>query len=292
MIFTRALREWVCLLSLDVSGDTTKRLLGWITQEPAILSASEVRSLTRQHGAQLRAAEAAEVEELLAHPQRLAEARPQLVTAQTKRRKAAWPKELTAAVEAALAKEPSLPPEGVVAADWERVLEARRAEKEARDAEALRRLGPGIAPDQIVVGADEVLVRKPKKGEFLELRTARVETASGYRYVSGRKGEGFLSLLWVLLLVCGARSALVTRVSDGAYWIREESPGAVCGVGAMGIRVGLAASLEAVPGVDEPDRNGPPDTAAAVPAGNEAAVAGRGGRGAGGTGSVSAADEA
>jgi len=221
MIITRGLREWSCLLSLDVSGQTTQRLLGWITQEKAILCASEVRTLVRQHGAEIRTAEASEVNELLAHPKRLAGARPQLVTSGATRRKAAWPKELTAAVEAALAKEAPQPPEGVSYTDWERVLEARRAEPATRGAEALRRLGPEIAPDQIVVGADEVLVREPQKGKFLELRTARVETAAGYRYVSGRKGAGFLKLLWVLLLLCGAQTALVTLVSDGAQWIRE-----------------------------------------------------------------------
>jgi Uncharacterised protein family (UPF0236) len=221
MIITRCLREWTCLLSLDVSGQTTQRLLGVVTQEPQILSASEVRALVRQHGAEIRAAEAAEVDHLLAHPSLLAGVRPQLVTVETIRRKAAWPKELTAAVEAALAQEQPQPPAGVSPADWERVLEARRAEQEADAAEALRRLGPAIAADQIVVGTDEVLVRAPQKGEFRELRTARVETAGGYRYVSGRKGASFLSLLWVLLLLCGAQTALVTLVSDGAQWIRD-----------------------------------------------------------------------
>lgn len=221
MILTRALQEWTCLLSLDTSGQTTQRLLGWITQEPAILSASEVRALVRQHGTEIRTAEAAEVEQLLAHPRRLAEVRPQWVTAGTKRRKAAWPKELTQAVEAVLAQECPPPPEGISPADWERVLEARRTETEALSAAQMRRLGPEIATDQIVVCTDEVLVREPKKGEFLELRTARVETSVGYRYVSGRKGAGFLERLWVLLLVCGARRCRVTLVSDGAFWIRE-----------------------------------------------------------------------
>jgi hypothetical protein len=221
IILTRALREWTCLLSLDLSGQTTKRLLGVLTQEPQIVSASEVRALVRQHGAEIRAAEGAEVEQLLAHPARLAGARPHLVTGEETRRKAAWPNELTAAVDAALAQEPPQPPRGVSPADWERVLEARRTEKEARSAAALRRLGPTIAPDQILVAPDEVLVRRPQKKKFLELRTARVATAAGYRYVSGREGEGFLKLLWVVVLLCGARGRLVTLVSDGAGWIRE-----------------------------------------------------------------------
>jgi hypothetical protein len=221
MILTRALREWTCLLSLDLSGQTTQRLLGVVTQEPEIVSASEVRSLVCQHGAEIRAAEAAEVEQLLAHPARLADAHAHLITGEVTRRKAAWPHELTAAVEAALAQEPPQPPHGVRPADWERVLEVRRSEQATHSASALRRLGPKLAPDQILVAPDEVLVRRPKRKQFLELRTARVATAAGYRYISGREGEGFLKLLWVLLLLCGARRSLVTLVSDGAYWIRE-----------------------------------------------------------------------
>src|SRR5436305_6590062 len=37
MLITRCLREWACLLSLDVGAETTHRLLGWITQEPEIV---------------------------------------------------------------------------------------------------------------------------------------------------------------------------------------------------------------------------------------------------------------
>ena len=34
MVITRCLREWVCLLPLDVGMETTQRLLGRLTQEP------------------------------------------------------------------------------------------------------------------------------------------------------------------------------------------------------------------------------------------------------------------
>jgi hypothetical protein len=219
MVITRCLREWSCLLPLDVGFETTQRLLGWITHEPEIISTSEVRCLVRQHGGEIRAAEAAEAQALLLHPEALARARAQLVPAEAPRRKAAWPKELTAAVAVALEQEQPPPPEGVTRGDWERVLWARRAQRDASDATALRRLGPEVAPGQIVVSGDEVLVRQPKKRQFWELRTARVSTATGYRYVSGT-GEGFLSLLWVVLLVCGARTAAVTLIADGARWIR------------------------------------------------------------------------
>ena len=42
-----------------------------------------------------------------------------------------------------------------------------------------------MAPDQVLVSGDEVLVRQPPKGAFAELRTARVVTRAGYRYVCG-----------------------------------------------------------------------------------------------------------
>lgn len=220
MLITRCLREWACLLPLDVGVETTQRLLGWITQEPEVISTTEVRCLVREHGKEIRAAEIGEAQALLADPDRLARARAQLVPAQEPRRKAAWPQEVTAAVEAALAEERAKPPEGVRPADWERVLAVRREEQEALTTAQLRRLGPQVAPEQIVVGGDEVLVRQPKKRQFHELRTARVQTSEGSRYLSGT-GAHFLLVLWVLLLLCGARQRWVTFVADGARWLRE-----------------------------------------------------------------------
>ncbi len=119
MLITRCLREWACLLPLDVGVDTTQRLLGWITQEPEILCSTEVRRLVRQHGGEIRAAEIAEAQALLADPERLGRARAQLAPAGEPRRRAAWPAEVTAAVEASLAQESPTPPEGVRGADWE-----------------------------------------------------------------------------------------------------------------------------------------------------------------------------
>jgi hypothetical protein len=220
MVITRCLREWACLLPLDVGFAIAQRLLGWMTHEPAILSTTEVRCLVRQHGQEIRAAEAAEVAALLAHPERLARAEAKLVPVGDPRRKAAWPQELCGAVEAALAAEDPKPPERVSRADWERVLQARREQKEHLDAAALRRLGPEVAPGQILVCGDEVLVRQPQKRKFWELRTAHVRTPDGVRYLSGR-GDGFLKLLLVMVLLCGGHTKAVTLLADGARWIRE-----------------------------------------------------------------------
>jgi hypothetical protein len=204
MIITRCLREWACLLPLDVGVDTTQRLLGWLTQEPEVICTTEVRCLVREHGQEIRAAEIAEAQALLADPARLALARAQVVSTPEPRRKAAWPQEMTAAVEAALAAERPTPPKGVRPADWARVLAVRREEQAALSTAQLRCPGPEDAPDQIVVGGDEVLVRQPKKRKFHELRTARLQTPEGSRYLSGT-GANFLLVLWVMLLLCGAR---------------------------------------------------------------------------------------
>ena len=69
---------------------------------------------------------------------------PVLVPHDQPRRRAGWPPELNAAVEAALAAEQVRPPAGVSWADWERVLAARRAEAD-RPIEELRLLGPTVA---------------------------------------------------------------------------------------------------------------------------------------------------
>jgi hypothetical protein len=81
--------------------------------------------------------------------------------------------------------------------------------------EELRHLGPELAPDQVLATVDEVLTRKPEPHRFWEVRTARVVTAQGYRYLSG-VGQTFLQqLLVVLLLALGARRSLLL-IADGA----------------------------------------------------------------------------
>ena len=219
MIITRNLQEWACLLPQDMPFATAQRLLSWQTQTEDVLSTTELRQLVREHGQIIRQAEEKEVERLLEHPN-LTELSPMLVPNSEPRRPAAWPEELNAAVEEALNTENPRPPEGVKKADWERVLEARREEREKSAAE-LRRLGPEIKPNQVIASTDEVLVRRPEKRRFWELRTARVATSQGYRYLSGT-GEVFLKQLWILLLLCLPQYiGGLTFLVDGARWIRE-----------------------------------------------------------------------
>ena len=97
-----------------------------------------------------------------------------------------------------LAHEQLRPPDGVSWADWERVLAARRAEV-ASPIEDLRHLGPELETEQVLLTVDEVLTRRQALGEFLELRTARIMTEHGYRYLSGI-GTAFLRRLHVAVL--------------------------------------------------------------------------------------------
>src|SRR3712207_6334388 len=130
------------------------------------------------------------------------------------RRRAGWPAELNAAVDAALAREQARPPDGVSWADWERVLAARWAEATC-PVEDLRHLGPDLEPNQVLLTVDEVLTRKPAVGHFLELRTARLVTEHGSRYLSG-VGAALLQRLHVAVLLClGSLSALLL-IADGA----------------------------------------------------------------------------
>jgi hypothetical protein len=141
-----------------------------------------------------------------------------LVPHDQRRRRAGWPVELNIAVEAALAAEQICPPEGVSWADWERVLAARRAEA-ASPVEDLRLLGPELEAEQVLLTVDEVLTRRPEVGHFLELRTARIMTKHGYRYLSGM-GTTFLQHLLVVVLLCLGTFNSLLLIADGARWIR------------------------------------------------------------------------
>ena len=230
-ILTKRVQEWACLLGRDFAFPTAQRLLGWQAGEADLLCINEVQRLVVRHGQVLRQAAAQEVRELLAAGD-LGARRAKLVPATPARRPAAWPAELAPVVAAALAAESVTPPEGVTLADWERVRAVRRAEGEAADPEtapdpdgeeavtALARLGPELAVDQVLVSADEVKVRQPEKDSWAELRTARVATASGARYLCGT-GSLFLQELWLVILLCGGRQGLVTFLCDGARWLRE-----------------------------------------------------------------------
>ncbi len=217
IIITRGLQEWACLLAQELPFVAVARLLGWQTHEAQILSDTTIRSLVRTHGQIIRQAEQAEVM-ALAIQDDLATLDLKLVPHEPPRRRAGWPAELNAAVDAALAREQLRPPAGVSWADWERVLAARRAETTCA-VEDLRHLGPALDPHQVLLTVDEVLTRKPAVGHFLELRTARIMTGHGARYLSG-VGAAFLQRLQVAVLLCLGPLSSLLLIADGARWIR------------------------------------------------------------------------
>jgi hypothetical protein len=135
------------------------------------------------------------------------------------RRRAGWPAALNTAVDAALAREQIRPPDGVSWADWDRVLTARRTEG-TTPVEELRHLGPKLDANQVLLTVDEVLTRRPEPGHFLELRTARIVTEHGSRYLSG-VGAPFLQRLQVAVLVCLGPLSSLLLIADGARWIRN-----------------------------------------------------------------------
>ncbi|MDQ4076818.1 MAG: hypothetical protein M3220_11315 [Chloroflexota bacterium] len=217
MIITRGLQEWACLLPQELPFASVARLLGWQTHDAQVLSATTIRSLVRTHGQIIHQAEQAEVAALVEQDD-LTPLNLQVVPLDQPRRRAGWPAELNVTVEAALAAEQVCPPPGVSWADWERVLAARHTEV-TRTTEDLRHLGPEVAADQVLLTVDEVLTRQPESGRFLELRTARIVTEKGYRYVSG-VGMTFLrQLRSAVLLALGTLGSLLL-LADGARWIR------------------------------------------------------------------------
>jgi hypothetical protein len=217
MLITRNLQELVCMFPLDLPFASVERLLKWQTQCDEMICATEVRQLVRKHGEVIRQAETAEVKALLKRAN-LSDLKAQLVPSREARRPAAWPKELTEAVEIALEAEDPQPPEGVKACDWERVLTARK--EKVADIARLRRLGPEIKPGQIIAATDDVQVRRPEKKSKLYIRTARIATQEGFRYLSGR-GSDVLNQLYLLLLLCSGPDSWVTLLGDGARWIRN-----------------------------------------------------------------------
>jgi hypothetical protein len=218
IIITRGLQEWACLLPQELPFCSVARLLSWQTHDEDLLSDTTLRSLVRTHGQIIRQAEQAEVAALATRDDLAALALTVVPHAQPRRR-AGWPAELNAAVDAALAREQVHPPDGVSWADWERVLAVRRAEARC-PIEELRHLGPELEPNQVLLTVDEVLTRKPAAGHFLELRTARIMTEDGYRYLSG-VGAAFLQRLHVALLVCLGPLSSLLLIADGARWIRS-----------------------------------------------------------------------
>ncbi len=158
------LLSWQLSLPQEMPFATAARLLGWQTGEPGVLSATTLRKVVRDHGGRIRSLEQTEAVVVLRQHRRGRRLRG--VPCERTRRRPGWPEELSAAV-------------------WERV-RADRAEDATRSVAALRRLGPEVAPGQMLLVLDEVLTPAPGHGQTNDLRTACLLTADGCRYLSGR----------------------------------------------------------------------------------------------------------
>jgi hypothetical protein len=216
-VTTQGLQEWVCLLPQDMSFGTAERLLGWMTQDDETMSETQIRRWVCRHGQLIREAEQIEVEELEQRVN-LDGLQAQLRAVEEPRRPITWTAELNQAVETALTQPDPQPPQGISSTDWERVMEARRTEP-TQDVDTLRRLGPQVKPDEVIASTDEVVVRRPEKRRFLELSTAYMRTAQGYRYLSGSVDMVLRQLLLLLLLCGGNLKSKITLLGDGARWI-------------------------------------------------------------------------
>lgn len=216
-VTTRGLQEWVCLLPQDLPFGTSERLLGWMAHDEQVMSETQSRRWVCRHGQIIRQAEQSEVE-ALEKQANLEGWQVQLGEARPPRRPAAWAVELNQTVEMTLAQPNPQPPVGISASDWERVVQARQAETMA-EVDELRHLGPQVQPGEVVASVDEIEVRRPEKRRFLELGTAYVRTAQGYRYLSGNLELVLRQLLLLLLLCGGGTQTKILLLGDGARWI-------------------------------------------------------------------------
>jgi hypothetical protein len=216
-VLTRGLQEWACLLPQHLPFATVERLLGWKCGQEELLCDSSVRNLVREHGQIIRAAELDYARAVLEGEAPVSQ-EALLVACQAPRRRAGWPAQMNEAVAEAVQAGKSRPPKGVSSSDWERVLKACEQDGNT-DIEVLRHLGPEPAPDQVVACVDEVLVRKPTCHQFWQLRTARIRTCQGTRYLSGT-ADNFVLVLTACLVLCTPLGRRLLVVADGARWIR------------------------------------------------------------------------
>ena len=275
IIITRGLQEWGCLLPQELSFAAVARLLGWQTQEEKVLSATTLRTLVRTHGQIIRQAEQREATVLLQRDDRET-LRPHLLPLTAPRRRAGWPKELSTAVDLALAAGADRPPQGIRQADWDRVLDARRQEANLT-LEELRHLGPALEPAQVLLTIDAVLTRTPQAHQFGEIRTARLMTAEGTRCLSGT-GEAFLQTLRVLTLLSVGPGCSLLLLADGARWIRAFFHSMAASVTPTTMIVDWWHLAPEMRRVGQPDLSWPSGQRPLPPAGAAPAVARRRGR--------------
>lgn len=95
---------------------------------------------------------------------------------------------------------------------------AARREETSRSVDELRHLGPELEPEQVLLSVDEVLTPRCEGSRFVELRTARLLTARGYRSISGMGATFLQEMHSAVQLALGVLSFLLL-IADGARWM-------------------------------------------------------------------------
>ena len=90
----------------------------------------------------------------------------------------------------------------------------------SRTLDELRHLGPELEPEQVLLTVDEVLTPCCEGSRFVELRTARVVTAPGYRYLSGMGATFLQEMHSAVQLALGVFNSLLL-IAEGARSLRS-----------------------------------------------------------------------
>lgn len=221
LVITRGLEELACLFALMAPYEWVHRWLVHLSRDERVLSPREVQEIILRHGRRIRTEEEAQAEAILAQEEPPS-GEAILVPGAPPRREPAWPEAVAQAVEEALNGQAwEDPPQGISRADWERVVtHVQQHVQTSKNVQALARLGPRLGPQELLVAVDGIVVRGCEKGRRLELRVARLQTAEGYRYVTGI-GEAFLTKLEAAIKTLMPTQASLTVLADGARWIRD-----------------------------------------------------------------------
>ena len=185
------------MFSLVASYEWTHQWLGRISHDSKILSPREVQEIILKHGQALREQEYSQAQELLSQDSVAGEGL--LLPNVPQRRGPAWPEPVAEAVEDGLNQKGfNQPP-----------------------------MRPKLASNQLLLALDAILVRGRSKKSHLELRVARLQTSSGYRYLTG-SGETFLTKLSAAIRALAGPETFLTILADGARWIRNFSEAELC----------------------------------------------------------------
>ena len=221
ILITWGLEELASLLAIHMPYEPAQEVVGRATHDPKALSACQVEEIILAHGQAIRRAESLQAQTLLA-TEGPPTGKPALVPTTPPRRETAWAEEVIESVQAALEAEAwDEPPEGVSAADWERLAHQVHSRQAAiGEMERLARLGPRLRPHEVLVALDGILVSGRQAGSRIELRVARLATIEGHRYITG-VGEAFLTRVVAGIRALAGKERFLVVVADGARWIRD-----------------------------------------------------------------------